>query len=242
MTSKKVNEKKLILVKNVGGCTNLGGLDLTGNKMFTIKTKSNNKLSYISVYKNYKKTTRTNHKFSSCMGHGNGLAYANGKLYIAPCDKYVEVVSTSTWKHERLYCDATICSIAHVAGNQFVAGGGGGEYYRLYLVEPSGNKMVIKKRWTVKNPKYASGYSVTQDIGYNKKNGSVYLIYTKNNYRTNIILKAKLYATEPDTCFTSKTSSDGKYEFETIGFNSSGKAIIGMNLPSGKDGTYIASI
>lgn len=242
MTSKKVNEKKLILVKNVGGCTNLGGLDLTDNKMFTIKTKSNNKLSYISVYKNYKKTTRTNHKFSSCMGHGNGLAYANGKLYIAPCDKYVEVVSTSTWKHERLYCDATICSIAHVAGNQFVAGGGGGEYYRLYILEPSGNKMVIKKRWTVKNPKYASGYSVTQDIGYNKKNNSVYLIYTKNNYRTNIILKAKLYATEPDTCFTSKTSSDGKYEFETIGFNSSGKAIIGMNLPSGKDGTYIASI
>lgn len=242
MTSKKVNEKKLILVKNVGGCTNLGGLDLTDNKMFTIKTKSNNKLSYISVYKNYKKTTRTNHKFSSCMGHGNGLAYANGRLYVAPCDKFVEVVSTSTWKHERLYCDVTVCAIAHVAGNQFVIGYGGREKYNLCFAEPSGNKMVIKRRWQVTNPKSAAGFTITQDIGYNKKNGCVYLILTKNNYRTNVILRAKLYATEPDTCYTSKTSASGKYEFETIGFNSSGKAIIGMNLPSGKDGTYIASI
>lgn len=242
METKSVNQKKLILVKNVGGCTNFGGLDFSGNKMFAIKTKSTNKLSYISVYKNYKKATRTYHKYSNCMGHGNGMAYANGHLYIAPCDKYIQVVSTSTWKHERLYCDVTACSIAHVAGNQFVIGYGGGAEYNLCLAEPSGNKMVIKRRWKVKNPKYAAGYSITQDIGYNKKNGCVYLIYTKNNYRSNIILKAKLYATEPEVCYTSKTSSSGKYEFESIGFNSAGKAVIGMNLPSGKDGTFIASI
>lgn len=121
-------------------------------------------------------------------------------------------------------------------------GYGGGAEYNLCLAEPSGNKMVIKRRWKVKNPKYAAGYSITQDIGYNKKNGCVYLIYTKNNYRSNIILKAKLYATEPEVCYTSKTSSSGKYEFESIGFNSAGKAVIGMNLPSGKDGTFIASI
>ena len=121
-------------------------------------------------------------------------------------------------------------------------GYGGGAEYNLCLAEPSGNKMVIKRRWKVKNPKYAAGYSITQDIGYNKKNGCVYLIYTKNNYRSNIILKAKLYATEPDICYTSKTSSSGKYEFESVAFNSAGKAIISMNLPSGKDGTYIASI
>lgn len=242
MVTKKVKQKKSILVKNVGGCTNFGGLDLNGSKLYTVKTKSNNKLSYISVYKNYKKSTRTNHKYASCMGHANGMAYANGHLYVAPLDKYVEVVSTSTWKHERLYCDVTVCSIAHVAGDQFVIGGGGKDSYHLYLAQPQGNKMVIKKRWQVKNPKAAAGYTVTQDIGYNKQNGCVYLIYTKNNYRSNIILRAKLYATEPDVCYTSKTSSDGKYEFESIGFTSSGKAVIGMNLPNGKDGTFLASI
>lgn len=240
MITKKLNEKKLIQVKDVGGCTNFGGLDLVGSKMYTVKTKSTNKLSYISVYKNYKKTTRTNHKFVNCMGHANGMAYASGHLYIAPCDKYVEVVSTSTWKHERIYCDVTACSIAHVAGNQFVIGYGGKDKYNLCLAEPSGNKMVIKKRWQVRNPKYASGYSITQDIGYNKQNGCVYLILTKNNYRTNVILMAKLYSTEPDICYTSKTSASGKYEIETIGFLSSGKAVVGMNLPSGKDSTFSA--
>ena len=240
MTTKKLNEKKLIQIKNVGGCTNFGGLDISGSKMYTIKTKSTNKLSYISVYKNYKKTTRTNYKFVDCMGHGNGLAYANGHLYVAPCDKFVEVVSTSTWKHERLYCDVTVCAIAHVAGNQFIIGYGGANKYNLCLAEPAGNKMVIKRRWQVSNPNYASGYSITQDIGYNKKNNFVYLIYTKNNYRSNIILRAKLYATSPDICYTSKTSSSGKYEVESIAFTSAGKAIIGMNLPSGKDSTFTA--
>ena len=55
MITKALNEKKIITIKDVGGCTNFGGLDLVGSKMFTVKTKSNNKLSYISVYKNYKK-------------------------------------------------------------------------------------------------------------------------------------------------------------------------------------------
>ena len=179
MITKELKEKKSILVKNVGDCTNFGGLDLNGSKMYTIKTKSNNALSYISVYSNYKKTTRSNHKYTNCMGHGNGLAYANGHLYVAPCDKYVEVVSTSTWKHERLYCAVTACSIAHVAGNQFIIGYGGTTKYNLCLAEPLGNKMEIKKRWQVSNPKHAAGYTITQDIGYCKKNGCVYLIYTK---------------------------------------------------------------
>ena len=51
MTTKKLNEKKLIQVKNINGCTNFGGIDLVGSKMFTVKTKSTNKLSYVSVYK-----------------------------------------------------------------------------------------------------------------------------------------------------------------------------------------------
>ena len=240
MVTKALKEKKIITIKDVGGCTNFGGLDIVGSKMYTLKTKSTNKLSYVSVYKDYKKTARTNHKFTNCLGHGNGMAYANGHLYVAPCDKFVEVISTSTWKHERLYCDVTACSIAHVAGDQFVIGYGGREKYNLCLAQPSGSKMIIKKRWQVANPKSAAGFTITQDIGYNKQNGYVYLILTKSNYRTNVILRAKLYSTEPDVCYTTKTSSSGKYEVETIAFTASGKAVIGMNLPSGKDSTFSA--
>lgn len=240
MVTKKLNEKKLIQIKNVGGCTNFGAFTIVGSKMYTIKTKSDNKLSYISVYKNYKKMTRTNHKFANCMGHGNGIAYANGNLYIAPCDSYIQVVNTTTWKHVRLK-SPYLSAIAHVSGNQFVIGSGGGDYHKLSLIEIKDNKVTVLKKWTVKNPKFASGYDVTQDIGYNKTNGCVYLIYTKD-LKSNIILRAKLFATEPDICYTSKTSKGGKYEIESIAFTSAGKAIISMNLPSGKDATFTTSI
>lgn len=76
---------------NISGCTNFGGLDMNGNVMFTIKTKSNNALSYISRYPNFAKTKHKNHKYAKCMGHGNDLAFnpGNGHLYVAPCDSFV---------------------------------------------------------------------------------------------------------------------------------------------------------
>lgn len=240
MVTKELKEKKLIQIKNVGGCTNFGALAISGSKMYTIKTKSDNKLSYISVYNNYKKTTRTNHKFANCMNHGNGMAYANGHLYIATCERWIVDVNISTWKHV-VIPSPYFSSIAHVSGNQFVAGSGGGDYHKLSLIEIANGKVTVKKKWTVKNPKYAAGYTTTQDIGYNKANGCVYLIYTKS-LKSNIILRAKLFATEPDICYTSKTSKSGKYEIESIGFLSSGKAVIGMNLPNGTDATFLSAL
>ena len=120
MTTKKLNEKKLIQVKNVNGCTNFGSLEIVGNKMYTIKTRSDNALSTISEYPDYRKTTRKNHKFANCMNHGNDITYHAGNLYVAPCGKYIEVVSTSTWEHHRLYCDIFLSGIAHWSGNQFI--------------------------------------------------------------------------------------------------------------------------
>ena len=241
MVTKKLNEKKIIQVKNVGGCTNFGALAFSGNTMYTVKTKSGNRLSYVSVYKNYTKTTRSNHKYANCMNHGNGMAYANGHLYVATCESWIVDVDTKTWKRV-VIPSPYLSSIAHVEGNKFVIGSGGSEYHKLSLVEIANNKVTVLKKWTVKNPKYAAGYTVTQDIGYNKKNGCVYLVHTKNNYRTNVILRAKLYATEPDIIYTSKTSSSGKYEIESLDFNSAGKMIICMNLPSGKDSTFSTTL
>lgn len=240
MTTKKLNEKKLIQVKNVNGCTNFGSLEIVGNKMYTIKTRSDNALSTISEYPDYRKTTRKNHKFANCMNHGNDITYHAGNLYVAPCGKYIEVVSTSTWEHHRLYCDIFLSGIAHWSGNQFIGlSSSSAPQYTLALLEPQGDRMVVIKKWKVNNPKHAAGFTVSQGIGVKKSNQRIFVVFTRNDFHTNVILRSKIYDSECDYCLTSK-SSDGKYELEGISFLSDGYKIIGSNLPDGKDATFIA--
>ena len=70
MIKKKLKEQQGILVKNVGQCTNFGGLDMDGKTLYTIKTKKTNDLSAISVYPDYEKTKRTSYRFRNCLNHG----------------------------------------------------------------------------------------------------------------------------------------------------------------------------
>lgn len=240
MKQQELHEKPLTRVKNVGGCTNFGGFDIVGNKMYTIKTRSDDQLSYISVYPDYRKTTRTNHKFAGCMGHGNDIAYHSGHLYVAPCDRYVEVVDIGNWSHTRLYCDHYISAIAHYSGNQFVALSDVlGATYFLMIIEPRGNKMEVIQRWEVNNPKASAGYTVPQSMGFKKSTSAIFVVFSKNDFHRNVILRSKVGSPNPTHCFRSK-KDEGKYEFEGISFNSSGKYIIGANLPNGMDTTFIA--
>lgn len=92
--------------------------------------------------------------------------------------------------------------------------------------------MEIVGRWNVHNPKASEGYTVTQAIGFKKKNNCLFFVLTRNDYHRNAILRTKIGQFEPDYCFMSKTSS-GAYEMEGISFLSSGKKIIGSNIASG---------
>lgn len=232
MTTKKLNEKKVIKVSNVGGCTNFGGVAMVGKKMYTLKTRSDNALSYVSVYSNYKKTKRTSHKFANCMGHGNDMCYNGGKLYVAPCANYVEEITISNWSHRRVACDIMVSAIAHYTGNQFIISCGGGAEYTLAIGQLNGGRMDILRTWKVRNPKYSAGYSVSQGIGFYKKKSKIYTIFTKSGLKQNVILRSSIGVYEPDYCFTSKLGS-GKYEFESIDFTSAGKKIIAMNKSGG---------
>ena len=240
MVTRKLNEKKSILVKNVYGCTNFGGLDILGNMMFTIKTRPDNQLSTISVYPNFKKTKRYNYKYAGCMYHGNDLTYNNGLLYVAPCDNFVEVVNTGDWSHYRLYSDIHVSAIAHYQANQFIVlCGNGGNFYQLAIMEPRGNKMEALSIWNVNNPK-SPLFTISQGMTFNKRNGKIYVVFTKNDKHRNVILVSGVGVPDPELCLTSKKSS-GKYELEGVAVNSAGKLVIGSNLPSGKDATFIAS-
>ena len=241
MKIKVLNEQPLTRVKNVYGCTNFGGLEIVGKKMYTIKTKSDNQLSVISVYPDYTKPERTNHKYAGCMWHGNDLAYNNGLLYVAPCDKFVEVVNTGDWSHQRLDCNIFISAIAHVSGNQFVGlSQNYGDSLGLAVLEHRGYRMEVLSEWNLRNPKSKDGYLVTQGIGFKKNNNSIFLVISKNDFHRNILLRCKIGDPEPDYCFRSKKST-GRYEFEGISFTKSGQKVIGSNLPNGQDKIFIAA-
>lgn len=240
ITTKALKEKASTIVKNVNGCTNFGGVAMNGKKMYTIKTKSDNKHSTISVYDNYKSTTRKNHLFTNCMGHGNDLTYYNGKLYVAPCAKYVEMVDVKKWSHTRLDTSGiTCCSIAHYKDNQFFLSGGGNPKFTITLAELKGTKFVVIKRWTVTNPKAGAGYTTFQGMGYNKDTNKTYNIISHSNLKSNVILRTPIGASEPDLIRTSKTGT-GKYEFESLDFGPDGKYVIAANRPSNKDCILLA--
>lgn len=209
--------------------------------MYTIKTKKDNLVSTISYHANYKNATRKNHKFTNCLGHGNDLAYYNGNLYVAPCDFYVEVINTKTWSHSRLYSERYVSAIAHYGGNKFIICGGSGKdsvNYNYTIVEIQGNRLVPMSSWIVNNPKAAKGFRISQAMTYYKKNKKLYLILSKTDYKSNIILRSSIGSSTPDYCFTSKTSNK-KYELEGIDFNKDGKKIIGSNVAGG-DFTFIS--
>lgn len=238
MKTKALNETYLLKIPNVNQCSNFGGLVLNGNKMYTIKTKKGNGVSTISYYTNYKNNTRTNHKYVDCMHHGNDLAYYNNHLYVAPCGGYVEEVSTVNWSHRRLECDVFVSAIAHYQNNQFIVTSGDyGDYFKLSLLELRDNKMYFIRDWTVTNPKHGE-YNVSQGMAFNKKNNRVYNIFSRKDYKRNIILRSPIGGPNPDFMRLS-SESNKHYEFECLDFNPNNRFIIGLNRSSG-DATYIA--
>ena len=243
MIRKKLNEKQGMRVNNVGQCTNFGSLDIAGRKMFTIKTKKTNDVSAISVYPDYEKAKRINHKFKNCLNHGNDLAYYNGKLYIAPCDYFCGVVDTDTWGFQRLECTIQISGIAHYKNKKFIAlSEAWGDSYKLSIVKPFGNQLSILDTWIVSNPMANSGYTTSQSITYNADQKEVYVVFTNIDGRSNVILRSGIRATKPDYCLTSKHSTCGLYELEGIAFDNKGIMVLGSNLPSGKDSIFTSEV
>ena len=243
MIKKNLSEKQGIPVKNVGECTNFGGLDIVGRKLYTIKTKKTNDVSAISVYQDYEKPKRTSYKFRNCLNHGNDLAYYDGKLYVAPCDAFCGVVDTKTWSFERLASTEQISGITHYKNKKFIVlSEAWGDTYRLSIVKTLGNQFIALDSWRVWNPMASKGYTTSQAITYNPDQQEIYAVFTNVDGRSNVILRSGVFATEPDYCLTSKRSTGGLYELEGIAFDNKGIMILGSNLPSGKDAIFTSDI
>lgn len=125
------------------------------------------------------------------MGHGNGMTYYNGALYIAAYVRNVRnaivKLSTDGTKLGEYLMDSGICigSISHYRDNLFILG----EYNpspNTYAFEPKfyigyfeNNRFVKTKTFSVKNPAYDTAKSnFLQDIHYDDEFGLYYITLT----------------------------------------------------------------
>ena len=234
MEKRQLNEKKGILIPNKNGCTNFGAICLDGKKLFALKTAQSNKVSTLYLYQDYRTgCSLTTRQYKGQMGHGNGMTLAGGKLYIAPMDKYVQVLDTQHgMTRKKITAPIIITSIAHVRGDIFLAG--------LSLI-----RITAKEVQLVKHYKLAwndEDFPIAQDIAYRK--GFAYIVRSSPRKTANAVLRCpldeKTIALAPDRIYLSRESR-GLYEFESLDFDGNAM-IIAANVEGGKDALYLAKV
>lgn len=164
------------------------------------------------------------------MHHGNGLAYYNNELYVAPCSNYCVAVSTINWSYKVLPVDVPLQGIAHYKGKLFFTT----RNNTITIAYRLGDKLEKVISWEYINPLQSVGYSTPQGIAYRASKDKIYIVYSHSDLRSNIILRLPVGGKEPDYILTSKKETRLKYyEFEGIGFNKNDEMFIGGNLPNG---------
>lgn len=234
MEKRQLNEKRGILIPNKNGCTNFGAIALDGKKLFALKTAQSNKISTLYLYQDYRTgCSLTTRQYKGQMGHGNGMTLASGKLYIAPMDKYVQVLDTQNgMKRKKITAPIIITSIAHVRNDLFFAG--------LSLIRITGKEVQLVKHY--KLAWNDEDFPIGQDIAYRK--GELYIVRSSSNKTSNAVLRCPLdekgTVLIPERIYMSR-ESQSLYEFESVAFDGS-TMIIAANVEGGKDALYLAKV
>jgi hypothetical protein len=186
------------------------------------------------IYQSYKSdancTVRT---YTNQMGHGNGMTLAGGKLYIAPMDKYIQILDTQHgMKRKKVKSPIVIASIAHVRDDFFMCG--------LTLVRITDSAVEIVKRYALDWDE--SEFPVGQDIGY--RGGHLYFVRSSKTKNSNAIVRVpferRADTLRPDRIYLSEERTD-LYELESIDF--AGKTMVfAANIAGGKDCIFTAKI
>ena len=234
MEISKLGERQGILVPNRNGCTNFGAIALDGRRLFALKTAQSNKKSALMIYQSYKSdancTVRT---YTNQMGHGNGMTYWDGKIYVAPLDEYVQILDTQhDMRRKKIKSSIVIASIAHVRDDFFMCG--------LTLVRITDSAVEIIKRYALDWNE--SAFPVGQDIGY--REGYLYLVRSSKTKDSNAIVRVpfdrQADTLRPDRIYLSEKHTD-LYELESIDF--AGKTMVfAANIAGGKDCIITAKI
>ena len=234
MEKRYLKEKAGILIPNKNGCTNFGAVALNGKKLYCLKTAQSNTASTLYTYQDFRTgASFKTRKYTNQMGHGNGMAYWDGKIYIAPLDNYVQILDEKNgMKRTKLPAPINVSSIAHYKDDLFLAG--------LSLVRITDSEVKLVKRFKLvwDDPDFPIG----QDIGFHKD--CLYIIRSSSGKNSNVILRCPFDRKEktlvPDLIYLSEERK-GLYEFESIDFYGE-KMVIGANVLGDKDGIYTATV
>ena len=211
-------------VPNLNGCSNFGGIACNGkNDIYCIKTKQDDTVSTIYVFKDGK--YKGSRKFTGKMGHGNGLTFHDGKVYVATSSNIIQSVDISKWTRVSLSAPFSIGGIAHYRDDEFLVRSGS----KLYILKEDDNVMYKVGSIEIKNPFKENGYSVAQDICYN--NGRIYLVYSRLDKKKNCILAYDLKGSIRGSIFSEE--SPELFEWETACWVDKKTMLIGANTSTG---------
>lgn len=262
--------EEVVIVKTEDGtkCGNFGCIALDGKGgLYALKTDTESTpnysiLYYFKDYRNYK-TTRSCKKYrvNQSLGHGNGMTYRDGKLYVAAGKKImkmstegiVEKTYTLDMNGLSVGLDNTsisASSITYYKSDTYIVGIGkivsGGEKKNIYVIGKfEGSQFKVTSSFIVNA---GDGYKLNQDICYGK--GCLYIVTSNNDVENKILCIKKFEGTvTPSQIITiekPKQSMDnnalkGKFEAEGIAIESDGTILIGANCTTINDGVFISS-
>lgn len=263
----KKDFEEVVVVKTENGtkCGNFGCLALDGKGgLYALKTDTKeghlrySNLYYFKDYKNYKTTKQCKmYRVDQSLGHGNGMTYRDGYLYVA-AGKHIAKMTTKGVVKTFYDIDNTVetldvqsaSSITCYKSDTYIVGLKNDSQEITYSIGKfEGNKFKVLSIFKVDR---GQAYDMIQDICYAKK--CLYIVTSKmgapieknrilcvNSALTGKGLKPStvIEITKPKKTMAGNDISE-KFEAEGIAIESDGTIIIGANCTKVNDGVFIA--
>lgn len=265
--------KEVVIVKTEDGtkCGNFGCIALDGKGgLYALKTDTTEGtpnysiLYYFADYKNYKNTKScVKYKVNQSLGHGNGMTYRSGKLYVADGQKIIKM-STKGVVEATYGIDLggvsvglgsiSASSITYYKSDTYIVGVGkiGEDTNRknVYVIGSiEGSKFMVKGSFKVK---ISDKCDMNQDICYG--NSCLYIVTSQ---KANPIVNNKIFCVtsfgngqtvNPTTIIEVKkpdlsmygNEMSGKFEAEGIAIESDGTIVLGANCTEVNDGVFVS--
>lgn len=254
--------------KKTYGYVNPGGFALNGMKGYCLKTytgktipEKTNKASVLMSSPNVSNTklSKVGNNELTTMGHGNGMTYYNGFLYVAaynrdtkPVQRQIAKVGTDGYLKDIYECDDIIGSISYYQNGKFIVGeyeseGTRYSYQPIFYIgtlDENKKRFIKESQFCVKNPIYDSSNpssSVLQDIYYSSKYGLFYCTKTGKTQRIYRVTPEQISKASPNIPLTPKEAYVPKNigEIESFAIGSDGRLYFAEN---NSDTDYVKQI
>lgn len=206
------SKEKLVEVPNVKGCSNFGTFCIVGSKAYALKTNAQDSKSVLYKIKDFSDPSKAkivSKKTIKGLGHGNGMDYYDGKLWVATSkypdesDAQVVALSLDGAVLDTYTADTKISSLTRYKQGQFLVGIGNNindEYtvFKTAEIDETNKRLVFRDAFSVQGPS-AEDYEwvIPQDIHYNASDKCLYAVYamrrvTDRNCKDNNVFKIDL--------------------------------------------------